>query len=125
MKYADGAINYVYLDMTGKGKEDSILKNIGTAVFQAKNSGTFSISSSSFILTNKDATHGILNRLKMCKSLLALELRKPPKSLLYEDIVAAKALLASVTIADNPKTIYYPEHWYPTKSAQNLRRCDC
>ncbi|MFD2875448.1 hypothetical protein ACFTAO_04850 [Paenibacillus rhizoplanae] len=28
MKYADGAINYVYLDMTANGKEDSILKKI-------------------------------------------------------------------------------------------------
>lgn len=43
MKVSDGAINYVYLDMTAKGTEDSILKNIGTAVFQAKNSGTFSL----------------------------------------------------------------------------------
>ncbi|MFC6653077.1 hypothetical protein [Paenibacillus rhizoplanae] len=121
MKYADGAINYVYLDMTANGKEDSILKNIGTAVFQAKNSGTFSISSSGFIITNKDATHRYIEPVEDVQIIVGTGIKDPSKSLLYEDIVAAKALLASVTIADNPKNIYYPDHWYPTKSAQKLR----
>lgn len=121
MKVSDGAINYVYLDMTAKGTEDSILNNIGTAVFQAKNSGTFSISSSGFILTNKDATHRYIEPVEAVQIIVGDGVKDASKSLLYENIVAAKALLASVTIADNPKTIYYPDYWYPTKSAETLR----
>ncbi|WP_042198011.1 S-layer homology domain-containing protein [Paenibacillus camerounensis] len=121
MKYSGGAINYVYLDMTGNGQADSMLQNIGTAVFQARNTGTFSFSLSSFILTNKDATHRYIEPFEDVQIIVGSGVKDTSKALLYENIVAAKALLASVTIADNPKNIYDPEFWYPTKSAQKLR----
>lgn len=121
MKYSDGVINYIYLDMTARGKDDTMLQNIGTAVFQAKNSGTFSFSLSSFILTNKDATGRYIEPFDDVQVVVGSGIKEVSKSSLYEDIVAAKTLLASVIIADNPKTIYYPDYWYPTKSADNLR----
>ncbi|MEK5448010.1 S-layer homology domain-containing protein [Paenibacillus sp. FSL R7-0331] len=121
MKYSGGAVNYVYLDMTASGKEDSMLQNIGTAVFQARNTGTFSFSLSNFILTNKDATHRYIEPFEEVQIIVGSGVKDTSKALLYEDIVAAKALLASVTIADNPKTIYDPDFWYPTQAAQKLR----
>ncbi len=121
MKYSDGAINYLYLDMTANGAEDSMLQNIGTAVFQARNNGTFDFSVGSFILTNKDATHRYIKPFENVQIVVGTGIKEASKSLLYEDIVAAKSLLASVIIADNPKTIYSPDFWYPTKAAQALR----
>ncbi|MHA6480564.1 S-layer homology domain-containing protein [Paenibacillus sp. strain BS8-2] len=121
MNYSDGIINYIYLDMTAGGKADSMLQNMGTAVFQARNSGTFSFSLSNVILTNKDATHRYMEPSQDVQIIVGSGIKEASKSSLYEDIVAAKALLASVTIADDPKTIYSPDFWYPTKSAQQLR----
>ncbi|WP_138755079.1 S-layer homology domain-containing protein [Paenibacillus sinopodophylli] len=121
MKYSDGAINYIYLDMTASGKDDSILQNIGTAVFQARNNGTFNFSLGSFIVTNKDATQRYIEPFEDVQIIVGSGIKEASKSSLYEDIVAAKSLLASVTIADNPKTIYSPDFWYSTKSAQKLR----
>jgi hypothetical protein len=121
MKYSDGVINYIYLDMTANGTEDSTLQNIGTAVFQARNNGTFDFSVGSFILTNKDATHRYMEPFEDVQIVVGTGIKEASKSLLYEDIAAAKSLLASVMIADNPKTIYSPNFWYPTISAQKLR----
>ncbi|MHA7967620.1 S-layer homology domain-containing protein [Paenibacillus sp. CAU 1782] len=121
MKFSDGAINYIFLDMTAGGKEDSMLQNMGTAVFQARNSGTFSFSLSNLILTNKDATQRYIEPFEDVQIIVGSGIKEASKSSLYEDIAAAKSLLATVTIADNPKTIYSPDFWYPTKSAQQLR----
>lgn len=121
MNYSDGVINYVYLDMTAGGKADTMLQNMGTAVFQARNSGTFSFSLSNVILTNKDATQRYIEPFEDVQIVVGSGIKEASKSSLYEDIVAAKALLASVTIADHPKTIYSPDFWYSTKSAQKLR----
>ncbi len=121
MKYSDGAINYIYLDMTANGTEDSLLQHIGTAVFQARNNGTFDFSVGSFILTNQDATLRYMEPFEDVQIVVGTGIKEASKSLLYEDIAAAKSLLASVTIADNPKTIYSPDFWYPTSSAQQLR----
>ncbi|MFD0960898.1 S-layer homology domain-containing protein [Paenibacillus chungangensis] len=121
MKYSDGVINYIYLDMTAGGKDDSMLKNIGTAVFQAKNNGTFSFSLGSFIVTNKDATQRYIEPFEDVQIIVGTGIKEGSKSSLYEDIVAAKSYLASVIIADNPKTIYSPNYWYSTKSAQHFR----
>jgi len=121
MKYTDGDINYVYLDMSAKGKEDSILQNIGTAVFQARNNGTFSFSVGSFIITNKDATLRYVEPFEDVQIIVGSGIKEASKYSLYEDIEAAKAYLASVTIADNPTAIYSPDFWYSTKSAQILR----
>ncbi|CAM4343261.1 hypothetical protein FHS16_002530 [Paenibacillus endophyticus] len=121
MKYSDGVINYIYLDMTASGKDDSMLQNIGTAVFQARNNGTFDFSLSNFILTNKDASQRYIEPFEDVQIIVGSGIKEASKSSLYEDIVAAKSLLASVIIADNPKTIYSPDFWYSTKSAQNLR----
>jgi hypothetical protein len=121
MKYSDGAINYIYLDMTANGTEDSTLQNIGTAVFQARNNGTFDFSIGSFILTNKDATHRYMEPFEDVQIVVGTGIKEASKALLYEEIAAAKSLLASVIIADNPKTIYSPDFWYPTKSALSLR----
>ncbi|WP_141503839.1 S-layer homology domain-containing protein [Paenibacillus luteus] len=122
MKYSDGVINYIYLDMTASGKDDSMLQNIGTAVFKARNNGTFNFSLGSFILTNKDATHRYIEPFEDVQIIVGSGIKEASKSSLYEDIVVAKSLLASVIIADNPKTIYSPDFWYSTKSAQNLRK---
>lgn len=121
MRYSDGVINYVYLDMSAGGKDDAMLQNIGTAVFQARNNGTFSFSVGSFIVTNKDATQRYIEPFDDVQIIVGSGIKEASKSLLYEDIEAAKAYLASVTIADNPKAIYYPDFWYSTTSAQNLR----
>jgi hypothetical protein len=121
MNYSDGVINYIYLDMTAGGKADSMLQHLGTAVFQARNSGTFSLSLDSFILTNKDATPRYIEPFEDVQVIVGSGIKEASKSSLYEDIAAAKAYLASVTIADNPKTIYSPDFWFSTKSAQNLR----
>lgn len=121
MKYSDGVINYIYLDMTGGGSADSMLQNMGTAVFQARNSGTFSFSLDSLILTNKDATQRYIEPFDDVQIIVGSGIKEASKSSLYEDIAAAKSYLASVIIADNPKTIYSPDFWYPTKSAQQLR----
>ncbi|MEF2247152.1 S-layer homology domain-containing protein [Paenibacillus sp. IITD108] len=121
MKYSDGVINYVYLDMTAGGKADSMLQNIGTAVFQARNNGTFNFSLSNFLITNKDATLRYIEPFEDVQIIVGNGIKEASKSSLYEDIEAAKAYLASVTIADNPKMIYYPDFWYSTTSAQNLR----
>ncbi|MCR8657272.1 S-layer homology domain-containing protein [Paenibacillus endoradicis] len=121
MKYSDGVINYVFLDMTANGKDDSMLHNIGTAVFQARNNGTLSFSLGSFIVTNKDATQRYITPFEDVQIIVGTGIKEASKSSLYEDIVAAKSYLASVIIADNPKTIYSPDFWYSTKSAQNLR----
>jgi hypothetical protein len=121
MKYSDGVINYIYLDMTADGKADSMLQNMGTAVFQARNNGTFSFSIGSFIVTNKDATQRYMEPFEDVQIIVGSGIREASKSSLYEDIVAAKSYLASVIIADNPKTIYSPDFWYTTIAAQNLR----
>lgn len=121
MNYSDGVINYIYLDMTAGGKADSMLQHLGTAVFQARNSGTFSFSLSNFILTNRDATPRYIEPVEDVQIIVGSGIKEASKSSLYEDIAAAKAYLASVTIADNPKTIYSPDFWFSTKSAQNLR----
>jgi hypothetical protein len=121
MKYTDGVINYIYLDMTAEGKADSMLQNMGTAVFQARNNGTFSFSVSSFIVTNKDATLRYIEPFDDVQIIVGSGIKEASKSSLHEDIVAAKSYLASVIIADNPKTIYSPDFWYSTTSAQNLR----
>lgn len=121
MKYSYGDINYVFLDMTANGKDDEIMKNIGTAVFQARNNGTFDFSLSNFLITNKDATLRGIEPFEDVQIVVGSGVKEISKSSLYEDIEAAKAYLASVTIADNPKVIYYPDFWYTTKSAQNLR----
>ncbi|MGO4545853.1 S-layer homology domain-containing protein [Paenibacillus sp. 2TAB23] len=121
MKYADGVINYVFLDMSANGKDDTMLKNIGTAVFQARNNGTLDFSLSNFLITNKDATLRNIEPFEDVQIVVGSGIKEASKSSLFEDIKAAKAYLASVTIADNPKAIYYPDFWYSTTSAQNLR----
>lgn len=120
MKHSDGDINYIYLDMTGGGRDDSMLLNMGTAVFQARNNGTVDFSLDSFILTNKDATQRYIEPFEDVQIIVGSGIKESSKSALYEDIVAAKSYLASVVIADNPKTIYSPDFWYSTKSAQKL-----
>jgi len=121
MKFSEGVINYVYLDMTAAGKKDTMLENLGTAVFQARNNGTFSFSVDNFIVTNKDATPRYIEPYEEVEVVVGSGVKDVSKSSLYEDIEAAKAYLNSVTIADNPKNIYSPDFWYSTQSAEDLR----
>src|SRR5690606_14334274 len=83
MKYTDGDINYVYLDMSANGKDDAMLQNIGTAVFQARNNGTFSFSVGSFIVTNKDATLRYIEPFDDVQIIVGSGIKEASKSLLY------------------------------------------
>lgn len=117
-----GQITYVFLDMTGQGKSDSMLGNIGEAVFVAKSNGTVSLYGDNFIVTNKDASQRYIDASKVEKLTIGTGVKDVTKEILEADIAAAEKMLADCTVTDASNTgIYYPGFWVTTQTAETFQ----
>lgn len=115
-----GQITYVFLDMTGNGKKDSMLENIGEAVFIAKSNGRVTLYGDNFIVTNKDASQRYIDTSEAVTLVIGTGVKDVTKEALSADIAAAEKMLAgdcTVTDASRPG-IYYPDFWVTTKTAE-------
>ena len=118
----DGQINFVFLDMTGQGKSDAMLENIGVAVFMAKSSGTVNLYGENFMVTNKDASLRYIDDSEEVTVIVGTGVKEITKELLEANIVKAENMLAECMVTDesNPG-IYYPDFWVTTQTAQALQ----
>ena len=121
-KDMDGHVAFVYLDMTGQGKNDSMLSNLGEIEFVAKNNGTVDLYADDFIITNRDASARYIDDSEMVTLVIGTGVKDVTKELLQNDIAAAEKMLAGCTITDqsNPQ-IYYPDFWITTKTEKTFK----
>lgn len=117
-----GQINFAFLDMTGRGKSDAMLENIGEAVFTAKSNGTVSLYGENFIVTNKDATGRYIETSEAVTIIVGTGVKDVTKEVLEAGIAAAGKMLADCTVTDQSTPgIYYPDFWVTTQTAQTLQ----
>lgn len=117
----EGQINFVFLDMSGQGKNDAMLQNMGEAVFVAKNNGTVSLYGENFILTNLDASQRYLDDSFTATLIIGTGVKDVTKEALNGDIRVAEKMLLDTTVTDlaNPG-IYFPGFWVTTSTAGKL-----
>jgi len=114
-----GQITYAFLDMSSQGKSDSMLGNIGEAMFTAKSNGTVSLYGSNFIVTNKDASQRYIDISKSAALIIGTGVKDVTKETLEADIEAAEKMLSECTVTDQTSPgIYYPNFWVATQAAQ-------
>ncbi len=118
----DGQVTFVFLDMTGQGRDDTMLAILGEVEFVAKNNGTILLFGDDFIVTNSDASERYIDMSEMITLVIGTGVKDVTKELLQSDISVAENMLASCTITDQSDPgIYYPDFWITTKTEQSLK----
>lgn len=113
----NGQITFAFLDMSGQGKTDAMLGNIGEIVFTAKSNGTVNLYGDKFIVTNRDATERYVDTSEIASLIIGTGVKDVTKELLENDIIVAEGMLADCTVTDDTTPqIYYPEFWITTET---------